>query len=96
MGQAVSRIRVPSKATLEREIDVVKKNYIPLLVVTGGWNPAFEINSDHIASRGNGRRLVIRSSHHFPHLISDEFNLALAKFMETVTLANGAATLPKH
>lgn len=82
MGKALSRMKIPSKDTLQRELSDIQRAEIPLLVVTGGWNPAFEATADRVASVGNGRRIVIKSEHHFPHKVSDEFNQVLAAFME--------------
>ena len=54
---------------------------IPLLVVTGGWSPAFTAIGEAVAERGKGRHVVIASDHHFPQLVSDEFNETLIEFM---------------
>ena len=81
IGQGLARLKIPSKATLQRELAVIKSKKIPLLVVTGGWSPVFEVTADAVASAGAGRRLVIASPHHFPQLVSDEFNHVLAQFM---------------
>ncbi len=82
MGKAIAKIRLPSKATLRRELEVVRQAGIPLLVISGGWSPAFNAVCDTVAEIGNGRRLDIASPHHFPQLVSDEFNQKLAQFME--------------
>ena len=82
VGRSLRRGRIPSKEALERELAVIRDAGIPLLVVTGGWSPAFEGVGDAVAAAGAGRRLVIRSPHHFPQLVSDEFNQALAEFMK--------------
>lgn len=82
MGQGIARMHVPGKDTLQRELEEVKSAGIPLLVVTGGWSPAFEATADAVAKAGGGRRLVIASPHHFPQLVSDAFNQALVVFME--------------
>jgi hypothetical protein len=74
-------MRIPSKDTLERELAIVKREQIPLLVVTGGWSPAFEVTADQVAALGGGRRRVISTPHHFPQLVSDEFNDMLVSFM---------------
>jgi pimeloyl-ACP methyl ester carboxylesterase len=78
VGEALKVLKLPSKAQLTGWLEVVKKAQIPLLVVSGGWNPAFEALSDTVAKIGGGRRLVIRSTHHFPQSISDEFNQTIA------------------
>jgi len=82
MGRAIKQLKLPSKPELLREWEIVKRAGIPVLVVSGGWSPAFEAVSDEVARLGGGRRLVIPSEHHFPQQVSDEFNLELAKFME--------------
>jgi len=81
MGQALAKMRIPSKDTLERELAIVKRERIPLLVVTGGWSPAFEATADQVAALGGGRRRLIPTPHHFPQLVSDEFNDLLVSFM---------------
>jgi pimeloyl-ACP methyl ester carboxylesterase len=94
MGKSLSRMKIPSKETLQRELSDIKCAGIPLLVVTGGWSPAFEATADRVASVGNGRRIVIKSDHHLPQLVSDEFNQVLAAFMEEsdATRAAGPAS----
>lgn len=81
MGKAIRRLKLPSKAEVQAQLQAVKAAGIPLLVVTGGWSPAFEATSDRVASVGGGRRVVIPSPHHFPQQISEEFNDTLAAFM---------------
>ena len=56
MGLAISRLKVPSKEKLEHELDVVRQVGIPLLVVTGGWSPAFEAAADRVAATSGGRQ----------------------------------------
>jgi pimeloyl-ACP methyl ester carboxylesterase len=82
MGKAISRLKLPSKETLQRELGVIKREGIPLLVVTGGWSPAIDATGEVAATLGAGRSRVIRSEHHFPQLISEEFNEALTAFMK--------------
>lgn len=82
MGIAIRRLKLPSKGALAHQLETLKQAGIPLLVVSGGWSPAFDAVCDTVAETGGGRRLDIASPHHFPHLVSDEFNQALAKFME--------------
>ena len=66
MGRSLRRVRVPNKEVLTRELEVVKKVGIPLLVITGGWNPAFEVSSDAVAAAAGGRRAVIQRGAPFP------------------------------
>ena len=86
MGRGIARLRVPSKETLTAQLATIRRANIPLLVVTGGWCPAFEDTADVVAAIGGGRRLVIASPHHFPQLVSQEFNFELAKFMSAHTI----------
>ena len=81
MGKAMRRLVLPSKATLERQLGELRARSIPLLIVTGGWNPAFEAIGDTVAALGGGQRVVIRSEHHFPQLVGGEFNDVLARFI---------------
>lgn len=82
MGEGLKRLKIPAKGTLETELATIKAAALPFMVVSGGWSPAFEATCDAVAAAGNGRRLVIRSPHHLPQLISDEFNQKLAAFMQ--------------
>jgi pimeloyl-ACP methyl ester carboxylesterase len=69
LGKSLGRVRVPKKAVLTRELGVIKKAGIPLLVITGGWNPALEASSDAVAAATGGRRAVIQAGHHFPQIV---------------------------
>ncbi len=82
MGRAIKQLKLPSKGDLLQEWETVRRAGIPVWVVSGGWSPAFEAISDEVARIANGRRSVIRSEHHFPQQVSDEFNLELANFMQ--------------
>ena len=81
MGHAIKRLKLPSKKALEQQLVQIKEQGTPLLMVTGGWNPAIEAVGDTVARLGNGQRLVIPSPHHFPQSISEAFNDALDAFM---------------
>ena len=81
MGRALKAMKLPSKKALLRELAIVKEAGIPVLVVGGGWSPAFEAISDRVAELAGGKRLVIKSPHHFPQQVSDEFNQKLVAFM---------------
>lgn len=82
LGKSLRRVRVPKKEVLTRELEVLKQAGIPLLVITGGWNPAFEASSDAVAAAAEGRRAVIQAGHHFPQIVSDELNQVFAAFMQ--------------
>ena len=82
LGRSLRRVRVPNKAVLTRELEIIRKAAIPVLVITGGWNPAFEASSDAVAAAVGGRRAVIQAGHHFPQIVSDELNQVFAVFMQ--------------
>ena len=82
LGKALRRLVLPTRASLERQLEIVRSRGIPLLLVTGGWSPAFEAVGDAVATAGAGKRLVVPSEHHFPHLVSGAFNEAWVEFVE--------------
>jgi len=81
MGRAISVMKVPTKALLERQLSQLRQAGIPLLVVTGGWSAGVDVTADVVAKLGGGKRVTIPSPHHFPQLISDAFNDLLVQFM---------------
>lgn len=81
MGQAIARLKIPSRETLERELTIVRLSAIPLLTITGGWSLAFDATGRRVASIGGGKHMLIKSEHHFPHLVSDEFNRVFLSFV---------------
>jgi pimeloyl-ACP methyl ester carboxylesterase len=82
LGSSLRRVRVPNKKVLTRELEVIKQAGVPLLVITGAWNPAVESSSDAVAAAAGGRRVVIQAGHHFPQIVSDELNQVFAAFMQ--------------
>ena len=82
LGRSLRRVRVPKKEVLARELAVIKQAGMPLLVISGGWNPALEVGCDAVAAAGGGRRAVIQAGHHFPQIVSDELNQVFAAFMQ--------------
>jgi pimeloyl-ACP methyl ester carboxylesterase len=83
IGRGLSRLRLPKRDAIRGQLAVVRRAKIPLLVVTGGWSPAFTAIGDCVAELGNGEHRLVASPHHFPNLISDEFNEMLDAFMRT-------------
>jgi len=81
MGRAISALKVPTKATLERQLAQLSQAGIPLLVVTGGWSAGVDVTADVVARLGKGKRATISSPHHFPHVVSGAFNDLLVQFM---------------
>ena len=94
VGEGLRTLKMPSKAQLTGWLEIIKRSDIPFLVVSGGWNPAFEALSDTAARLGGGQRLVIRSEHHFPQNVSDEFNQVIARTVDAVEATRAAARAP--
>lgn len=88
LGRSLRRVRVPKNEALSRELEVIKQAGIPLLVISGGWNPAVEAGCDAVAAAASGRRVVIQAGHHFPQIVSEEFNQVFAAFMQEREEAN--------
>jgi hypothetical protein len=82
VGQALFQIRFPPDDQLRERAATVADARIAVLVVTGVGDPAFEATGAMAATLTNGRHQVIRSPHHFPHLVSGEFNDVLDAFMK--------------
>lgn len=89
MGRALLRLKLPNRKTLTRQLQAVRQAGVPVLVVSGGWSPAFDAISDRVAEVAGGRRLVIPSPHHFPQQVSDEFNQTLDAFMRESDARSG-------
>ena len=76
------QVRMAPVSTLKQSAAIVAQAGIPVLCVTGGWNPAFEATGDIAAKLTSGRRVVIKSTNHFPQLEhAEEFNSLLNEFM---------------
>uniref|UniRef100_UPI0015775E77 alpha/beta fold hydrolase n=1 Tax=Sphingomonas bacterium TaxID=1895847 RepID=UPI0015775E77 len=80
MGKGIAKLKVPDAATLQRELETLKCAGIPLLVVTGGWSPAFDAVGERVASVGGGRHEIVASPNHFPNL-QPAFNPLLTAFL---------------
>lgn len=74
MGEGLARLKLPTKAQILAQLAVVKDKGIPLFVVTGGWNAAFDAVGARAAQLGGGHHVIVRSPHHFPQNVSEEFN----------------------
>ncbi len=81
MGEGMKALKLPTPSTLREQLEAVKNAGIPLLVVEGGWNPAFGVVADRVAETGGGKHVIVKSGNHFPQLASDEFNQQLNTFM---------------
>ena len=81
MGRGIKALRLPGKEALRQQLGVIEQRKMPFMVVTGGWNPAFEAVGARVAELGGGEQFVVASPHHFPQSISNEFNDLLDRFM---------------
>ncbi len=88
IGRGIARLKLPSVATLRLGLSEVKQAGIPLLVVTGGWNRAFDVVGARAAELGGGTHKFVASPHHFPNLVSNEFNDMLAGFVQGAEAAS--------
>ena len=83
IGQAIVQLRMPQPPILNEWAETVAKAKIPVLIVTGGWNPAFDISAGIFAKMVNGNHVIVKSDHHFPQRANaDEFNNLLNNFMK--------------
>lgn len=89
MGRAIAKLKLPSGGELQQQVAAIKAAGIPVLTVTGGWNAAFDAAAARTAELAGGRHVVIRSPHHFPQQVSDEFNQLLERFMRDSDAARG-------
>ena len=93
-GCALLQGRVASDAATQHAIDTVARAHIPVLIVTGGYSPAFEAAGSVLARLTGGRHLVVRSPNHFVQTMNpDDFNAQVGAFMREAdtTRASGAA-----
>lgn len=80
-GKGIREIVVPTRDEIKAQLATIRGASIPFWLVSGGWNPAFTAVCDRAAELGGGVHTIISSPHHFPNLISDEFNDRLDAFM---------------
>jgi pimeloyl-ACP methyl ester carboxylesterase len=92
LGRSLRKVRIPAKATFQRQLDAIARARIPLLVVTGGWSPGFEATGDIVAAAANGRHVVVASPHHFAQWNGAAFNPVLTSFMSEADHVEGAAS----
>ncbi len=81
-GCALLQGRVASAEVTQRAIATVAKAGIPVLIVTGGYSPAFDAAADVMARLTHGRHIVVQSPTHFIQFMNpDDFNREVAAFM---------------
>ncbi len=82
MGCALLQARMAPFDELQRAIEAVTRAGVPVLIVTGGWNPGFDAAADVLAKLMHGRHLVVRSPNHFVQLANaPDFNREVGTFM---------------
>jgi pimeloyl-ACP methyl ester carboxylesterase len=83
VGCAFLRARMASPGALRKAARVVADARIPVLIVTGGWNPTFDAVGKIAAELSGGRHVVVASPNHFVQMAAaDEFNHTAVEFMQ--------------
>ena len=91
-GCALLQGRVASDAATRHAIETVAQAHIPVLIVTGGYNPAFEAAGDVLARLTGGRHVVVRSPNHFVQMMNPaDFNNEVGRFMREADSRSGTA-----
>jgi pimeloyl-ACP methyl ester carboxylesterase len=65
----------------EPPLDELRSARFPKLVVSGGWNPAFDAVCDVLEERLRAERAVLPGMGHTPQLLGDPFNDVLRDFV---------------
>ena len=90
MGCALLQGRMAPPEAFRKAIEAVSQAGVPVLLVTGGWSPAFDAAAEALARLLNGRHVVTTSSTHFVQMEGSEaFNPAVAGFMRDAEQAHG-------
>ncbi len=71
-GCALLQARMAPPPALLHAAQTVLASKIPILVISGGWSPAFDAISQVVARLTNGRFVTVRSSNHFPQMENPE------------------------
>ena len=83
LGCAILQGRMAPPPVLRQAAEAVAKAGIPVLVVSGGWNPSIEAVAAAVARATSGRHVAVPSPNHFPQLENaDEFNKVVDAFMK--------------
>ncbi len=81
-GCALIEGKVATAAETRAAAATVAQAGIPVLVVTGGWSPARDMEGDIIAKLTHGRHVIVRSPSHFVQAANAaEFNKVAVDFM---------------
>lgn len=66
-------------------LDALRAAPYPKLVISGGWNPAFDAVCDVLEDRLGARRAVVAGMGHNPQSLGDPFNEVLTGFLRDET-----------
>ena len=67
---------------MKQAADAVAKAGVPVLIVTGGWNPLYDAGADVLARMTHGRHVIVPSANHFVQSTNaDGFNKVAVDFM---------------
>ena len=82
LGCALLRGRMAPPPALRQAAEIVARARIPVLVMTGGWSPAFDAVARVVAHVTGGRQATVTSTNHFPQLENPgDFNAVVDAFM---------------
>ncbi|WP_428391252.1 alpha/beta fold hydrolase [Lichenicoccus sp.] len=92
LGCAILQARMAPPPVLQEAAKTVAKANVPVLVISGGWNPSIDAVAEIVARVTGGRHVVVTSPNHFPQLESSgEFNAVVDAFMRQDGDASAAA-----
>ena len=91
IGCALLQGKIAPFNEFDAAIQTVVAAGIPVLIVTGGWNPGFDAAGDVLARLLHGRHIIIRSPSHFVQLANaPDFNAQVGDFMREADKSRGA------
>ena len=90
VGCALLQGKVAPFSAFDAAIQDVVAAGIPVLIVTGGWNPSFDAAGDVLARLLHGRHIIVRSPSHFVQLANaPDFNKEVGEFMREADSKRG-------
>ena len=82
LGCSILQGRMALPPALRQAAEIVAQAKIPVLVVSGGWNPSIDVVAGVVARATGGRHATVPSPNHFPQFENpDEFNRVVDAFM---------------
>ena len=83
LGCALLRARMASPQAMRQAADAIAHAGTPVLVISGGYSPAFDAVGEVVDGLTHGRHFVLESPNHFIHQIkADAFNNLLEQFIQ--------------